>query len=327
MFSTAVGLRHVPIDRVVADAVDYFRHCLQPDGSIADDPASAMFREWDTVNALKAIALWQDIIHLEVVDIVEPALKFLAKQEKPSGMLSWGGAEIASDRYCTETSSEYVTALTLLGRTDEARVKALFLRERQRTDGAWEETHSHIPRAFQLESSVTGFALLALDGLDIEPMHLDEALNFLVSKQHYEGHFGINWYYYASYYYLLRPTVAALMRFAGYPQVAAARDFVLARQRRDGSWFSRADGAGQTASTELHTALALGTLACAGVRADAPAVGRAVSWLLERRRADGSWCGGDYPYPKTDGYREFQAPQDIFTTAQVLVALRELESS
>lgn len=327
MVSSAPDSRHPPIHRIVAEAIEYFRHCLQPDGSIAEDPTSAMFREWDTINALKAIALWQNDIHVELTDIIDPALGFLAAQEKPTGMLSWGGAEIASDRYCTETSSEYITTLTLLGRADEARVKAEFLRDRQRADGAWEETHNHIPKAFQLEASVTGFALLALDGLDIEPIHLDEALDFLASKQHSQGHFGINWYYYASYYYLMRPAVAALADFASYPQVAAARDFVLAQQRPDGSWFSRAEGAGTTAAPELHTALALGILARAGMSADEPAARRAVTWLLERRRPNGSWFGGDYPYPKIDGYRQFHAPQDVFTTAQVLVAFKELATT
>ncbi|VBA54648.1 Squalene--hopene cyclase [Mycobacterium attenuatum] len=324
MLSSALDPHHTPIDRVVGEAIEYFRHCRQPDGSLADSPTSAMFREWDTVNALKAIALWQKDVHVDMADIIDPALGFLAAQEKPTGMLSWGGAEIASERYCTETSSEYITVLTLLGRTDEGRAKANFLRDRQRADGAWAEMHSHIPNAFQLEPSVTGFALLALDGLDVEPTYLDEALHFLASKQHPDGHFGINWYYYASHYYLLRPTVAALANFASYPQVAAARAFVLAQQRPDGSWFSRADGAGITAAPELHTALALGTLAHTGMSADEAAVRRAVSWLLDHRRPDGSWFGGEYPYPQVKGYREVHAPQHVFTTAQVLVAFHEL---
>jgi squalene cyclase len=326
MLSSVLECRHPPLGQVIGEAIEYFRGCQQPDGSVADDPTSMMFREWDSVNALKAIALWQEEIHIDLSDVIEPALGFLATQEKPTGMLSWGGAEIASDKYCTETSCEYITALTLLGRTDQARDKADFLRGRQRADGPWEEMHNHIPKAFQLEPSVTGFALLALDGLDLEPAHLDEALDFLAGKQHRDGHFGINWYYYACHYYLMRPSVAALANFASYPAVAAARDFVLAQQQPDGSWFSQADGAGTTAAPELHTALALATLAHAGMSADEPAVRRAIGWLLDRRRPNGSWNGGDYPYPGTDSYRDFRAPQDIFTTAQVLIAFKELET-
>ncbi|OMC10572.1 prenyltransferase/squalene oxidase repeat-containing protein [Mycobacterium sp. SP-6446] len=327
MLSSVFERHGTSLDRVVADAFEYFRRCQQQDGSIADDPTSAMFREWDSVNALKAIALWQNDIHANLTDVIEATLEFLAAREKPTGMLSWGGAEIAPDKYCTETSSEYVAALTLLGRTDEACAKASFLRDRQRADGAWDEMHSHIPKAFQLEPSVTGFALLALDGLDIEPKYLDEALAYLAGRQHSDGHFGINWYYYASYYYLMRPSVAALASYASYPAVAAARDFVLCQQRPDGSWFSRAEGAGTPAAPELHTALALATLAHAGMSANEPPVCRGIDWLLDRRRHDGSWFGGDYPYPETDGYREFHAPQDTFTTAQVLAAFKQLETT
>jgi hypothetical protein len=270
MLASVLESHHLPLGRVIGEAIGYFRSCQQPNGSIADDPASAQFREWDSVNVLKAIALWQKEIPADVTDVIEPALEFLAAQEKPNGMLNYGGAEIASDKYCAETSSEYITALTLLGRTDQACAKANLLRDRQRADGPWEEMHNHIPKAFQLEPSVTGFALLALDGLDIEPAHVEEALDFLAGKQHSDGHFGINWYYYACHYYLMRPSVAALANFASYPAVAAARDFVLAQQRPDGSWFSQADGAGTTAAPELHTALALATLAHARVSAGEP---------------------------------------------------------
>jgi prenyltransferase beta subunit len=327
MLASIFELHDLPLGRVIGEAMEYFRGCLQPDGSIADDPTSAMFREWDSVNVLKAVGLWQEEIPADLSDVIEAALGFLAAQEKPTGMLSYGGAEIASDKYCAETSSVYITALTLLGRTDQARAKANFLRDRQRPEGPWEVIHPHIPKAFQLEPSVTGFALLALDGLDIEPTHLDEALDFLTGKQHSQGHFGINWYYYACHYYLMWPSVAALANFASYPAVAAARDFVLAQQRPDGSWFNQADGAGTTATPELHTALALATLAHAGMSADEPAVRRAIEWLLAHRRPNGSWCGGDYPYPETDGYRNFHAPQDAYTTAQVLVAFKQLETT
>ncbi|MBO0879266.1 MAG: terpene cyclase/mutase family protein [Mycobacterium sp.] len=327
MLASILERHGVPLGQVIGEAIEYFRGCQQPDGSIADDPTSALFREWDSVNVLKAIALWQEEIPTNLSDLIGSALRFLAAQEKSNGMLSYGGAQIASDKYCAEASSEYISALTLLGQTDRARGKANFLRDRQRPDGPWEEMHPHVPDAFQLEPSVTGFALLALDGLNIEPAHLDEALDFLASKQHSDGHFGINWYYYASHYYLMRSTVAALANFGSYAAVAMARDFVLAQQRPDGSWFSQADDAGTTAAPELHTALALATLAHAGMSTDEPAVRRAIGWLLDRRRPDGSWYGGDYPYPETDSYRDFRAPQDAFTTAQVLIVFKHLQTT
>jgi hypothetical protein len=58
-----------------------------------------------------------------------------------------------------------------------------------------------------------------------------------------------------------------------------------------------------------------------------PAVRRGIGWLLDHRRPDGSWLGGDFPYPETDGYRDFYAPQDAFTTAQVLIAFKRLETT
>ncbi|ONM46419.1 prenyltransferase/squalene oxidase repeat-containing protein [Nocardia donostiensis] len=318
--------RDLTIDRVVVEAIDYFRRCLQPDGSIAEDPSVVVFQEWDSVNALKAIAVWRKVLPEDYASVIDAVLGFLSGREKHTGMLSWGATEIGPAEYCTETSSEYISALAILGHNESARRKADFLRSRQLPHGPWEEVHSHIPKAFQMEPSVTGFAICALDRVGIEPVYLDEALEYLTKKQNAEGHFGINWYYYCTHYYLMRPAVAALVDFGNYAAVAKARDFVLARQRPDGSWFSQVDGFhGDPSAPELQTALALSTLAHAGMDATEPPVRRAVEWLLERRRPDGSWFGGRYPYPETESYSSFRATQDVFTTAQVLAAFDYLE--
>lgn len=317
--------RGTTLSAVVSDALDYFRRCQLPDGSIAEDPEIRVFQEWDSVNALKAIALWPESEWSQRSEAVAGITDFLRSREKSNGMLSWGILETGPAEYCTETSSEYITALTLLGHTGEARSKAEFLRARQLPSGPWEEVHQHIPRAFQTEPSVTGFAALALLGLDIDPLYSDEMLDFLAGRQKNQGHFGINWYYYSTYYYLMRPAVATLAAFENYPAVMAARDFVLSQQRDDGSWYSEVAGFGAYSSPEQHTAMALRTLAHAGLDATDSAVQRAVSWLIGRVRADGSWNGGPYPYPETDSYRHFRATQHVFTTAQVLSALKLLE--
>ncbi|WP_058855660.1 prenyltransferase/squalene oxidase repeat-containing protein [Nocardia jinanensis] len=326
MLSTHLENRALSVDRVVAEACEYFRRAQQPDGSIAEDPSILVFQEWDSVNALKAIALWQKVLPAGYGSVTDGVLAFLAGREKPTGMLSWGAAEIGPAEYCTETSSEYISALALLGYEEKARRKAEFLRSRQLPDGPWEEVHSHIPRAFQLEPSVTGFALCALDDAGIDPDRLDEALEFLAGKQVDEGHFGINWYYYCTHYYLMRPAVAALVQFGNFAAAARARDFVLKQQRPDGSWFSEVPGfRGEPSVPELQTALALMTLAQTGMGVGDPPVRRAVDWLLDRRRGDGSWFGGRYPYPETESYSSFRATQDVYTTAQVLAAFKYLE--
>lgn len=160
---------------------------------------------------------------------------------------------------------------------------------------------------------------MALVGLDLDPVREDEAVQFLTSSQRPEGHFGLNCYYYSTYYYLMRPSVAALAEF--HSALAHAREFVLAQQRADGSWYTEVDGFGAYSSPEQHTALALRTLAHAGLSAEHPAVRRGLSWLIDQRRPDGSWHGGSYPYPDTGSYRSFRATQHIFTTTQVLAAL------
>lgn len=326
MLSVYFEKHSLSVQRVVSEACEYFRTAQQPDGSITEDPSILVFQEWDSVNALKAIALWRRSLPGGFREVTDRILAFLAGREKPTGMLSWGATEVGPAEYCTETSSEYISSLALLGYGDEARRKAEFLRSRQLHEGPWEEVHSHIPRAFQLEASVTGFALCALDEAGIDPDNLDEALDFLADKQVEDGHFGINWYYYCTHYYLMRPAVAALVQFGNYAAAARARDFVLKHQRPDGSWFSEVPGfRGEPSVPELQTALALMTLAQTGMGVAEPPVRRAVDWLLDRRRDDGSWFGGRYPYPETESYSSFRATQDVYTTAQVLAAFKYLE--
>ncbi|MBB5160020.1 prenyltransferase/squalene oxidase repeat-containing protein [Saccharopolyspora phatthalungensis] len=317
------------IDGVVSEALAYFQRGQFADGSIPDPsitefPTATLLKYWDTINALKAIALWRDQVDYDDRGTVDAVLKYLRSCEKPNGLISWGTLETAPSEYCTETTSEYISSLTHLGLVDEAKKKAMVLRSQQLPSGPWSEVHPHVPKAFQTVPSVTGFALGALLGLDIEPLYVDEALNFLVSTQHDDGHFGINWFYYNTYYYLTRPVTAALANFGHYTAVAATRDFVLSQQREDGSWYTQVQGFSDFSSPELHTTLALETLVHAGMDADERAVSKGIAWLLTRLRPDGSWYGGPYPYPETDSYRDFRALQDVYATSQVLGLLKLL---
>lgn len=313
----------------IAAALRYFGDCQLADGAIPDAsivryPTAKLLKYWDTVNALKAIAIWTDVSPDWDDARVGRVLAYLKGLEKPNGMISWGELEVSPAEFCTETSSEYISALMLLGYREEATEKARYLRTRQSPAGAWSEVHPHVPRAFQTTSSVTGFALMALHDLDVEPMYLDEALDFLAKEQTRAGDFGINWFYYNTHYYLARPATEALAAYGCHSAVAAIRDFTLSDQNRDGYWYGEVPGFSSTISAELQSVLALRTLVCAGAGLDDPAVRKGLSWLLPRQRADGCWSGGPYPYPDTDSYQEFRALQDVFATSQVLVLLDQL---
>jgi squalene cyclase len=330
MLNDIFAAKGLALEAVVGRALAYFDRRRMPDGCIVDDPGVVILHIWDSVNALKALTLWKDRVGPEAERTLQGLLSFLKSQERPTGMISWGSIEIAPREYCTETTAEYIMALGRLGRVEEARQKLMFLRTRQLATGPWEEVHPHVPRAFQTTPSVTGFTLQAMVALDVKPLYLDEALTFLVKSQKEEGHWGINWFFLNTPYYLTRPVSACMTHFGYYAAVARLRDYVLSQQRGDGSWHTELEGFGRALSPELHTALALETLACCGLDADEAAVRRGVSWLLERQQADGSWLGGVFPYPDADVYRSFKVTQDVYTTSQVLSALHklsELESS
>ncbi|HWO67027.1 MAG TPA: prenyltransferase/squalene oxidase repeat-containing protein, partial [Umezawaea sp.] len=172
--------------------------------------------------------------------------------------------------------------------------------------------------------SVTAFALGALTSAGIDARYPDAAVSFLVRSQTPDGDFGMNSYYCATHYYLLRPIVSTLVTVGAYPAAARARDFVLGGRQADGSFFSTTEGYEGFSSPEYHTALAVETLAHSGLTAAHPAVSAAVDWLVGRQRPDGSFHGGLYATPSTGRYREIERTQHVYTTASALSALGRL---
>ncbi|MFJ9894617.1 prenyltransferase/squalene oxidase repeat-containing protein [Streptomyces sp. NPDC091280] len=313
--------------RTAGEAFGYFRAHRLPGGAVREDPAEFAMDNWDNVHVLKAVALWRDRLGAEhaatAAELAEDVLGWLRTRENPVGVLTYGGAN--PEGYCPETTAEYVIALLRLGRPDEARLRAAYLRSRQRAGGDWEVEHPYLPADARALPSVTGFVLDALDTVGLEPFDLDAALDHLARSQRPEGHFGSHRWYYDTPLYFLRPVTAILARHGYHAAVAAARDHLLGRQQADGSW-PRVGEDGS--STGFHTALALEALAHTGTGTEHPAVRRGVDWLLSRRRPDGSWAGGRYPdYPEITlsllranaGAESYgRPPQDVYATAQTL---------
>lgn len=331
MLADIVERSGTPLPAVVSGAADYFRRHQLPDGSIAEEPSEIVFHIWDTVYALKTMVSWRRLIPSEAASTTDAAvarvLDYLASREKPSGMVSFGEDPIGVNEYDPETTSEYIVSLARLGLADQARQKAEYLRSRQFPAGNWELPHPFIPKAFRYSPSVTGFCMMALEAADVEPAYPGEALEFLARNQTARGDFGLNRFYYNTPLYFVRPATATLARFGCHAAVAAARDFLLAYQSEDGSWPATSDLIDNHVAAELRTGLALEALAHAGVLADEAPVRRAIAWLMARRRPDGSWAGGRYPYTVREGYPDVRVQMDVYTTSQILAAFWHLASA
>jgi prenyltransferase beta subunit len=304
---------------VVGRALGYIRGRQLENGCITDDSRNLILGIWDSVHAFRAFARWKEELGPAQAEGLERVRAYLKGNETPEGLMSWGDRE--PGQYSAETSSEYMTALLHAGARDEAAARVMRLRGAQQPSGAWRENHSHIPEVFQTMPSVTAFVLRTFCLLGLSPARPEQALQFLVKSQSEEGHWGYNWYYNAVPYYVTMPVTDALARYSCYAPLAKARDYVLRRQRPDGSWSFDAEGFVNQLSSEVHTTYALETLMSCGLEPDERPVRAGVEWLLSRQREDGSWHGGVFPYPPSELYRAFRTGQDVYGTAAILVTL------
>jgi hypothetical protein len=314
------------LQSVVGRAFDYLAGKQLDNGCVTDRNDELILAIWDSVHALRACASWKDSLSPRHDAMLRRLRSFLRANETPEGLISWG--DRLPDEYSGETSSEYITALVHLGEKDDALAKARILQSAQLRSGPWRENHSQVPEAFQTMPSVTGFVLHVLWLLDLAAPYPGQAITFLQDAQTAEGHWGYNWYYNAVPYYVMMPVTAALARFNCYPPLVKARQYILSQQRADGSWRFDIENVAGTYSKQLsacvHTVYALETLVSCGLSPEDPPVRRSLTWLLAQQDANGGWRGGTFPYPPAEQYAEFQATQDVYATAIVLVLLKRL---
>jgi hypothetical protein len=192
------------IQNHVKKAVSFFEQTQGADGSISG--ASPVLNVWETINACLAILAWKDLIE-DTSLLLAKAAFFLRASERAEGMVLHNNYHAG---YCIETSSEYIRFL-LLFLTDEdtvARKKMEFIAQAQLPNAGWKVVNPFAK--LQDFPSATGFALRCLMMGDMNCLHLESALRFLLDSQNQEGHWGTSWEYYGTSYYAMVPILEVL---------------------------------------------------------------------------------------------------------------------
>jgi len=313
------------IGQSAQDALIYLKRHQHENGAISLTRQSA-FDVWETIQAARALALWQADMGLPLQPIVKAALHFLKKAETPQGLVLH--SSLHKNSYCVETTSDYIRLLALLVKQNLASPmdviqKTSYLIKGQLPSGAWKIENPTVPDKLQIFPSVTGFALCAIAAAETEPLNLKAAIHYLKSTQTDVGHWGFAPPYYGTPFYVTSPVLTA---FKSYPNAARleetiqkGRAFLLSCQQKDGGFLDNISQNEPWPSPELQTILALTSLLQCNVTDDLSAISKGLNWLLDRQRPDGSWNGGWFPMTA----REAEKKEDIYCTSLVLVFLKE----
>lgn len=300
----------------VSTALAYLALCIAAPGSdpwfvlrarlLADQQTDGTWRfctsdVWDTSLIVRAFAGEPAFVR----GALQPALDFLqANQTSDGGWPFRAGVESDND-----TTGAVLLALhgTLQGgRTVDHALE--YLARVQMDDGLWRTWQ------FRDDPPVEDVVAHVLSALDVyagrHAIPRTAARTWLVARVQRAGTWAASWY---------RGVPYALMEIgraigAAHPLACAGVDALAARQGDDGGWSPDPDGA----STASATGLAL-----AAICERHPArVDRALAYLVETQRADGTWPGTPDMYGPRPLLSHFTTHTQAFVTTGVLAALR-----
>ena len=211
----------------------------------------------------------------------------------PPGGWSWAAPSGWPE---SEDTAVVLTALMALGvprRHPAVRKGLRWLLAMQNKDGSWSEWIRNSSMVHDGPcAGVTSHVVMAMHayGIAYGPKSpVDRALRYFEATQHADGCLRSLWFRDSTH-----GTAKVLETYAELgrqddPVAARARDWLLATQRTDGSWPGKVIEGAPDGGTAEETAWAVYSLLKAGMPAADDRIVRAVEWLLDKQRANGTW--------------------------------------
>ena len=299
--------------KAIADGVHFLTSIQREDGAICDttDP---LFDIWETIAGAEAIYFGEkdkDDLHWR------RAMAFVNNNSNGHGMICHNMK--CRKSYCLETTAEFLSFQRDIGYNIDNPAMMDSLMALQDSTGFWSIGN---PDVFEEKNfpSVTGFVLNLIAKAKVDSVQKMRGLNWLLSRQNEEGHWGTAWEYYGCPAYALWANLRALS-FYNSKEAEAARDravkYILRDQKEDGSWCYVMPGKKFTPSAELQAALMVISLSESEGNETESAMEKGIRFILDRQKPDGSWDGGFFPIDN----KRFPKKEYVFATARCIDAL------
>ncbi len=290
----------------------FLKNIQRTDGAICDT-TNALFDVWETIIAATAIYdLTKDTNDLAF----KKAIAFIRLNQNSNGLICHN--QKCKKEYCLETSAAWFLLLIKTGHLKTVKARLKIIDTLQNKLGYWEIGNPDVTEK-KIFPSVTGFILSIYKAAGVTPPNEKKAYDWLVSQQNAEGHWGAAWEYYNCPAYATWAIKPGLSKNTTHTKAfLKMNDYLLASQKKDGSWFYTDTFFDKCPSAELQTAFYLQSLN--ETAKNEIAINRAVEFLYNAQKKDGSWDGGSFPIKN----KRYSKKEYVLSTALSMIAIRDL---
>lgn len=297
------------LDSAIVKSVRFLVNQQKANGEIRDS-VNPLFNTWETILAAEALLEANDG---KLTPAVLAALDYLKANESPEGWMCHNAK--CHQLYCVETTASYFSLLIKAGRSLNSAGNVSLVRLQQ-ADGSWQVGNPDV-RENKNYPSVTAFMLDMMQQNALKDSACTKGLCFLETSQNKEGHWGASWEYYNCPAYALWKAVPVLRKGERYEALKKSLNYIYSNQQRNGSWYYTDSPLAKQPSAVLQTALIVSGLKYETSPEAETAIKKAIAFLIEMQKPDGSWDGGFFPVQNV----RYVKKEYIFATTRVLLVL------